>query len=468
MLFSTYHIPRRSRNPSLAVLCTILVTSTALLSTILSQNENNSPPAKSANTPLPSTQQNPLPAPPPITAKKGLLARLGTQPDWSRLDDYQSSITRTEFQRLLQHNYLQNDQSADLLIEILPDRARILKQSNHPPAGYYDLLFLPTTLVPSKLPPVVPRYWTPAWKLRPPLQRSKPLSDLHIVIDPGHIGGDFAQVEERWYRIGKNTVPITEGDMTLKVAKIMQNNLTALGARVTLTRTGTQPITSLRSNDLTNEARKWLTRLPGSRKPSSYKLQHTAERLFYLSSEIRTRAKLINQQLKPDLVVCLHFNAEAWGNPKKPDFVEKNHNHILINGCYSQNEIKEDDERLELLLRLLQRTYYYELEMASEVATSMSRRTGLPPYTYTGDNAKSVNDNPYIWTRNLLANRLYLCPVIFLEPYVMNNRQVHARVQAGDYAGIQKVKKTYRLNIYQEYADSVTAGLVNYFKKHRN
>ena len=291
---------------------------------------------------------------------------------------------------------------------------------------------------------------------------------MHIAIDPGHIGGEFAQVEERWYRIGEDTLPVTEGDMTLKVGNLLKGNLGNLGARVSLVRADNNPATKLRAGDLMDEARAWLARNPVSGNPSAAKLQHTAERLFYLSSEIRTRAEQINTQLKPDLVLCLHFNAEAWGNPKKPDFVSNNHNHILVNGCYSKSELEDDDERLEMLLRLLQRTYYYELTMAEEVSHTMRRGTGLPPYTYTGDAAKQVNSNPYIWSRNLLANRLYLCPVIFLEPYVMNNQDVHSRIQAGDYPGIRKIGKTYRLSIYREYADSVTAGLLNYFKNHRN
>lgn len=457
VLHLTYHMQNRSRNFCKAVWFLTLVTSTAFLSTTLSQSAPDS-----------ATDKTEPKAPEPVVpAKPGLLARLGKTPDWSRLDAYQRTIRRTEFERLLHHNYLQDEEAAEGLIEILPDRARIIKQSNQPELGYYELFFLSDSANKSSPPPKVPRFWTPPWKLRSPLDQSLPLENLHIAIDPGHIGGEFAQIEQRWYRIGKDTIPITEGDMTLKVAKILESNLTALGARVSLIRDDTEPTTPKRADDLKEEAKKWLTRKPGSRKPSNSTIQSTAQRLFYVSSEIRARAELVNEKLKPDLVVCLHFNAEAWGNPRKPSFVDKNHNHILINGCYSKGEIEEDDERLELLLRLLQRTYYYELTMAEEVAKSMRKGTGLKAYTYTGTNAKSVNSNPYIWTRNLLANRLYLCPVIFLEPYVMNHKDVHARVQAGDYKGIRKIGKSYRLSIYREYAESVTAGLVNYFKKHR-
>jgi hypothetical protein len=43
-----------------------------------------------------------------------------------------------------------------------------------------------------------------------------------------------------------------------------------------------------------------------------------SEILFYRYSEIRRRAALVNFKLNPDLLLCLHFNAEGWGNPTSP------------------------------------------------------------------------------------------------------------------------------------------------------
>ena len=47
------------------------------------------------------------------------------------------------------------------------------------------------------------------------------------------------------------------------------------------------------------------------------------ELLFYRNSEIRRRASLVNYRLRPDLVLCLHFNAEPWGDPSHPKLVRK-------------------------------------------------------------------------------------------------------------------------------------------------
>jgi hypothetical protein len=55
--------------------------------------------------------------------------------------------------------------------------------------------------------------------------------------------------------------------------------------------------------------------------------------------------------------------------------------------------------------------------------------------------------------------------VIYAEPYVMNSREVFQRVQAGDYEGKKKVAGVLRQSIYREYADAITAGLVNYYSQ---
>ena len=40
--------------------------------------------------------------------------------------------------------------------------------------------------------------------------------------------------------------------------------------------------------------------------------------VLFTRADIRARGRKVNDTLRPDLVVCLHFNAEAWGDPAKP------------------------------------------------------------------------------------------------------------------------------------------------------
>jgi hypothetical protein len=188
-------------------------------------------------------------------------------------------------------------------------------------------------------------------------------------------------------------------------------------------------------------------------------VQNEAELLFYRQQEIRDRALRVNETLKPDLVLCLHYNADAWGAEVAPSLSARNHYHTLVNGCYSATELRLDDNRCEMLLRLLGGITNEEQRVATKVADVMARRLALPPFIYRR-NAVRVNDSPYVWARNLLANRLYRCPVVYLEPYVMNTQEVWERVQAGDYEGEKMVAGSLRKSLVREYADAVGEGVV--------
>jgi hypothetical protein len=190
--------------------------------------------------------------------------------------------------------------------------------------------------------------------------------------------------------------------------------------------------------------------------------------LFYRYSEIRRRAALVNFKLHPDLVLCLHFNAEGWGDPTSPTLTDTNHLHLLVNGSYLAEELEFDDERFEMIRRLLSRVYDEELPLADTIALAMSRETGLPPYAYpTTNSTTKVGSSGYVYARNLLATRLYRCPVVYCEPYVMNSKDVFARIQAGDYEGTRSINGVERKSIFREYADSVADGLVEYYSKAR-
>jgi hypothetical protein len=191
--------------------------------------------------------------------------------------------------------------------------------------------------------------------------------------------------------------------------------------------------------------------------------------LFYRYSEIRRRAALVNFKLHPDLVLCLHFNAEGWGDPNNPELTDTNHLHLLVNGSYLAEELELDDERFEMIRRLLSRAYDQELPLADTIATAMARETGLPPYQYpTTNSTTKVGTSGYVYARNLLATRLYRCPVVYCEPYVMNSKDVFARIQAGDYEGMRAINGVERKSIFREYADSVVDGLIEYYSKARD
>jgi hypothetical protein len=374
------------------------------------------------------------------------LSPLAPAPDWSRLEAFQESITRNEFVDQLERVFAPGS-AWRTWIEIEDGRA-VVRTGSKP----LELRFATGVKKPA------PRFW----KARGEFARApgKPLAGVHIAIDPGHLGGKWARLEERWFRIGKAR-PVVEGDMTLLVAKLLSARLREQGARVTLTRTASEPATSLRPAKLRSQAAASLREKcqPATREA----LEREAERLFYRAAEIRARAQRLNEKTKPDLVLCLHFNAEPWGNPDRPTLTDKNHIHFLVTGAWSAEELAFDDQRFDMLRKLLGGTHREETAVTLRLADSMNRATGLPPFVYHGTNAVAIAGRQDIWARNLLANRLFDCPVVYAEPYVMNSREVHARIQAGDYEGLRMVAGRKRPSIFREYADGLADGLIAYY-----
>lgn len=396
------------------------------------------------------------------------ISTLGKAPDWSALEQYQETITRDEFVRVLENVYCTRGVSAEL-IAVDADAARIATDREE--HGMFTLRFAPNEM--ARKP--IPRKWRPANALSP-ARNGRELDGLKIAIDPGHIGGNWARMEERWFQVG-DSKPIQEGDMTLAVAKLLAPRLRSLGATVSLVRDNTEPVTPKRPDDLKEVSRAILLRAGDAAPREDYsgpadpEKEHTVrwqnELLFYRNSEIRQRAELVNATIAPDVTLCLHFNAEAWEDPAAPKLTANNHLHLLVNGSYLPPELEFDDVRFEMLQRLLSRTHDEELPLSETLARSLARRTQLPPYEYTTDNVAKVGTTGYVYARNLSANRLYNSPVLYFEPYVMNSDEVFWRVQEGDYEGIRNVNGTDRPSIFREYADGVVDGLVEYYRRGR-
>lgn len=380
------------------------------------------------------------------------LSVLAKAPDWSGLDAYQETMTEAMFVGLLDTIFTTSDQWREL-IELTPDGAKIQTASDKP---YYLRFALRGHEAPS------PRSWRSANE-HPPAPAGFPLEGVHLAIDPGHLGGDWAKMEERWFAM-EGQEPVIEGEMTLYVARLLKTRLEELGAEVSLVRNSLEPVTDRRPEELMETIRE--TAL----EPESPEgLRRLAERLFYRTAEIHARAERVNETLRPDLVLCLHFNAEGWGDPQEPTLVNRTHLHLLLNGAYTPDELALEDQRFAMIRKVLQRTYFEEKQVGATVASIFAQKTQLPPYRYSLErgNVRAIPGQTYLWARNLLANRLYDCPVIFMEPYVMNSIQDHARIQAGDYLGEREIAGIMKPSIFREYADALAEGLAQHYRRER-
>ena len=388
---------------------------------------------------------------------------LSSQPDWDELQKYQGALTHDEFVRLLDQVYAVGG-TAQKCIKVEAEYAEIRTTGQH----WIKLKFAEDT------PKPVPKYWRSPGDFPP--NHDQPLAGLTIALDPGHLGGAWAKMEERWFQIGAAD-PVKEGDLTLRTAKVLAPRLEELGANVVFVRSRPGPLIPLRPDDLRSEARASLKArgiypilrtYKGPADPEKERsISWESERLFYRVAEIHERANRVNRVLKPDLTLCLHFNAEPWGDPANPSLTDIDHLHLIINGAYAESELVYADVRYQMLLKLLSQSFDEELGISESVARALSETTKLPAYHYNGNNAHSLGTSGYVWARNLLANRLYHCPVVYVECYVMNSREFFDRLQAGVYDGLREFNGVMHKNVYAEYADGVAQGLADYFRTAR-
>src|SRR6202030_764341 len=179
------------------------------------------------------------------------LGILGSRPRWSILEHYQETITHDDFVRLIHDDYCTHGIGADLL-NIDNDSAQVLE--NRDANTYYTLHFAKDETSANR----VPRLWHPAKSLSA-TKIEKPLSGLRVALDPGHLGGKWAKMEERWFQVD-DTKPVTEGDLTLRLSRMLASRLRELGATVLYVRNSTDPITPKRPGDFRELVRKILIR----------------------------------------------------------------------------------------------------------------------------------------------------------------------------------------------------------------
>jgi len=362
--------------------------------------------------------------------------------DWSTLKHYQQTISRGEFENLLAKVYCPSGALTNYLT-FTTNAVSVFSTTEKTDPALFIL-----------------RFSSP---VSPP--NSHPLSLKRIALDPGHIGGAWARMEERFFERG-NDRPVQEAELNLMVARLLKTRLEAAGAQVFLTKDNFEPVTDKRPEDFRAQAEQEIKAsarfdtFPPLEREAAFAdaVRKRAELLFYRSSEIAARAQLLNEKIKPDLTICLHVNAVEWDECHS--LVDDNRLVVFVHGNYLASEMKDDDQRLRLFEKLLERSHPTELAVAEALATTLASATKLQPVDY-GPNSGAVRagDNPYVFTRNLAANRLVNGPVVFLEPYYQNNRLVYQRIQLGDYEGLRDVNGTPMKSIFREYADAVAEGL---------
>jgi hypothetical protein len=415
-----------------------------------------------------------------VPARADHLSPLAPKPDWSSLEPYQKTLTRGEFSRLVNGVY-SIDGAFWKYCDINDERVAIYSdpQKGH---ALFTLEFAPSE---STCAPPPYHYKTHAESGDP----GKPLKGIKIALDPGHIGGDWAKLEARWFQIGDDP-PVEEAKLNMITCDRLAERLEADGATIIWAKHGYDPVTDLRPDDLHREAIAALA-LRNPPNHSGYtpsflfglelphfshhsnraevtgnRIDEEAALLFYRVAEIRARGDVVNRQ-HPDLTICVHYNADDWGDPNHPTLTEHSRLVIFTNGAYEQSELAYDDYKFDMLRKLLDRTAVQEERGCALVGQSMLDTLKYPPEDYPGTYfAHHLTDVPSVYARDLLANRIYHGPVIYCEGPYMNARDAYYRIIAGDYLGLRAIRGESVPSIYRQYAEAVEKGVLEYFGAH--
>jgi len=405
----------------------------------------------------------------------GQLSPLAPKPNWSALEVYQQTITRKEFARLIDSDYSIDGafwNYADI------DDKRVVVFSDT--AKTHPLFTLHFAASDSASAPLPYSYKTQATSHDP----VRPLKGIRIALDPGHIGGDWAVLEARYFKLGDDP-SVEEAKLNLITCQRLAERLQADGAQIIWAKHDYEPVTHLRPADLHHEAIAALS-LPrsasytpsflfGIPQPHSTRaasqsaieerIDNEAALLFYRVAEIRARGDVVNPQ-HPDLTICVHYNADDWGDDPEhhPILTKQSRLVIFTNGAYEKSELAYDDYKYDMLRKLLDRTAVQEERGCALVGQSMLDTLKYPPESYPGSYfAHRVTDVPSVYARDLLANRIYHGPVIYCEGPYMNARDAYYRIIAGDYLGLRTIQGQSLPSIYRDYAAAVEKGVLKYF-----
>jgi hypothetical protein len=420
-----------------------------------------------------------------LPASAGGLSPLAPTPDWSVLEGYQQTITRQEFARLV--NQVYSPDGAFWKYADIDDRSVAVYSDPAKSSGIFtypgNKLLFTLHFAASEI-TCAPRpyaYKTQATSRDP----ARPLKGIRIALDPGHIGGDWAQLEARYFKLDGDP-PVEEAKLNLITCQRLAERLQADGADIIWAKHDFEPVTHLRPDDLHREAIAALALsghpnssssgytpsfLFGLPLPHLFKSNRTEERidneaalLFYRVAEIRARGDVVNKQ-HPDLTICVHYNADDWGDdPNHPTLTGQSRLVIFTNGAYEKSELVYDDYKYDMLRKLLDRTAVQEERGCALVGQAMLDTLKYPPEEYPGTYfAHHVTNVPSVYARDLLANRIYHGPVIYCEGPYMNARDAYYRIIAGDYLGLRTIQGQSVPSIYRDYAAAVEKGVLKYF-----
>ncbi|MEE8410792.1 MAG: hypothetical protein V3T05_14425 [Myxococcota bacterium] len=280
-------------------------------------------------------------------------------------------------------------------------------------------------------------------------RQARPLAGLRVVVDPGHFGGRWSEVESRHVQLDDGP-PIREGTLTWGVGRLLADRLRAAGAEVEVTR-GPPPGSGFPSDlnrrfDPSLEARfvlaehlldspanRWFRSYPSILAKLGLELRQRGiveEGLYPLYSRFDLRRRsAVAASSKAEVTVSLHFNMS--GVPADNWLI------AFIPGNVMPRELDTVSQRYYALRRAVDGTLPDTIDLGKEVMRSMHARLDVDIVDYVEHprapwpKKRVVDADLGVYARNLAILRRTPGPVVLVEGPCLNFSAEYERMQRG-------------------------------------
>lgn len=281
---------------------------------------------------------------------------------------------------------------------------------------------------------------------------SKPLQGLRVAIDPGHIGGSFSRLEERYIHMKPkedkriyDEIFFNEGELAIITAKKLQQKLKALGAQVFLTKSEEgasvlkKDFTTWLQEDYSKAISLMVTRQKNptiQEKEKDYWEKKASKSEIFRSTynylDVEKRAELIND-FNPHVTVTCHFNLGGVYDAKGyTPGTDDDYTLFFVAGAFKKGDQKDEYFRHSSLNHPRSRYEFVRLLVTDDLEQSVllaklgkkNARSllNLP----TGDHCNylkvlCLKSEEGIYHRNLALTRLVRSPLLYCEPFCQDN-----------------------------------------------
>jgi N-acetylmuramoyl-L-alanine amidase len=259
-------------------------------------------------------------------------------------------------------------------------------------------------------------------------KNKRSLKGLKIAIDPGHFGGDYARLEDRFTNIfledPKEEIFFDEGTLTYLTAMELKDLLVADGAIVFCTRGG------IGKGALDDDFFEWLKKNTKHWK-SSKALDHLF-RAYYNREDLLQRAAKINA-FNPDITLAIHYNTNFT---QKDSAVKTNYSLAFVPGAFCGGELDKVRNRYEFLRLLVTNHMVESIRLSENLAKQFVTKLKVP--LISNNEIASYIDNfclkqkDGVYSRNLALTRLVHSPVCYGETLIQNNKNELIRLSKKD------------------------------------